>query len=49
MNTQDTNDLQDSLNELSAQSVEQSQPTEAPQKQSVEIHVTGFTLFAETM
>jgi hypothetical protein len=46
MNTQETNDLQESLNELSAQSVEQ---TETPQKQSVEIHVTGFTLFAETM
>jgi hypothetical protein len=49
MNTQDTNELQDSLNELSAQSVEQSKPAETPQKQSVEIHVTGFTLFAETM
>jgi hypothetical protein len=49
MNTQETNDLQESLNELSAQLVEQSHSTEAPQKQSVEIHVTGFTLFAETM
>lgn len=42
MNTQDTEKLQDELQD--ANSTEQ-----AVEAQSVEIHVQGFTLFAETM
>ena len=39
MNTQETNELQAELNDLAA-------PQET---QSVEIHVEGFVLFAETL
>jgi hypothetical protein len=45
MNTQDTNNLQNELND--SIKLEQAQP--AQESQSVEIHVEGFTLFAETM